>query len=526
MAPGSALTAKGALEASSRSSGPPGAGADSWKTALPEDWAGLWALGPHQDALARKQLRELKRLGGELASAVPLRDREGEFRDLVGSTDLRTEPVHRWYAYKEAFSPRLPGAVLDALETARHVPRSGLRVADFFGGVGTTAVALQTDPRVAEVRSVEYSPLAHLVGKVKTSWRQIDPQAFREAALEALHYRVRRNARPPALSAYHDNRIFDEVIVASLVSARSAIERLDVGTLEREALLVGLAAVVEPASKAIKDGRALRIAPRRRRKGLVANPPMIHQVRDPVKRLLAHQWAAMLEDITDPRTRAANANAAAMHLRGDARRLAGVTTEEGEGAFPAASVDVGIYSPPYLNFIDYTEVYKLELWLLELVKDHGGFRRLRLGTLRSHPSVRFGEKPAPRSSDAAVFDYVHRVSGWLAEHGPRPEVAPVVRQYFEDMAVVFSEQFRVLKPGGFTVCVVANSTLSLRERSNGGYEERWRLPLMSDVFLAHIAEFVGFRDVQTWRARDLRPRNVRWGSARESLVVARKPTAP
>jgi hypothetical protein len=54
-------------------------------------------------------------------------------------------------------------------------------------------------------------------------------------------------------------------------------------------------------------------------------------------------------------------------------------------------------------------------------------------------------------------------------------------------------------------------------------QEVWRIPILTDVLLAHIARAAGLADVQIWSARELRPRNVQSGAARESLVVARKP---
>lgn len=488
---------------------------------LPASWPELWGPVP-RDALARKQLSRLRALSERLAREVHLVDHAPALAPLVGAKDLRTEPVHRWFAYKEGFSPALPPTLLDLIGAER-----GLVVADPFGGVATTAVALREDARVDEVRSVEYSPLAHAVGNTKLSWPSLDPARMLKNVGVALEYRVRKGGPRPQLSAFSNPDMFDAGSVDSLVSARDAITRMHgVTQLERDFLLLGLGAVVEDASKAMKDGRALRIlrTRKRTRTSLVPSGGADSRRRDSVKRLLESQWIAMIEDLDSLQPRRETAlRTPAVHLRGDARRLAACRMPGGGApAFPAESVDVSVFSPPYLNFIDYSEVYKLELWLLGFVDSEARFKRLRLGTLRSHPSVKFGERPGPSPEEAEVVDLIHRLSGWVREHGGRPEVGPVIRQYFEDMHSVLAEQLRILRPGGVAACVVANSTLSRRLKSGGASMEEWRLPVLTDVLLAQLARLVGFSDVELWRARDLRPRNVRSGAARESVVVARR----
>jgi hypothetical protein len=211
------------------------------------------------------------------------------------------------------------------------------------------------------------------------------------------------------------------------------------------------------------------------------------------------------------------------HLPGDARNLLGSRIGR-RPAFPAAWADLSCFSPPYLNCLDYTELYKLELWLMEYITTQEDFRETRRGTLRSHPSVRFEPRSYFVGESGKDIDLVTDISEWIREHGSRKEVGPVVREYFEDMLQVWHEQYRLLKPGGAAVCIVANSTFSLRVRTGSGEPaEHWRLPVLTDVLLGHLALRAGFTRVEIWPARELRPRNARMGRARESLVVVWKP---
>jgi|GEM_PF-662004 len=488
-------------------------------TALPMGWADLWGHPGQQPA--HIEWARLRRLSRKLADGIGFVDHTGAFEPLVGSADLRSEPVHRWFSYKEGFSPRLLSKVIETLGL-----KGRLCVADAFGGVATTGLAGLLHPHVVEVRSVEYSPFARFAGQTKLQWPDLDLSKLRELLPGALAYDQGRAVRVPDLSAFHNTKIFAPERIRTLLRVRDHLRELpDCDQPERDFFLLGLAAVTEDLSGAIKDGRALRIKGGRslRRSSLANTEPEI-QVTGTVKRALAGQWTAMLSDLDElAQEREATQGKQALHLPGDARELAKVLLDDGEPAFGDDWADLSLFSPPYLNCIDYTEVYKLELWLMEHITNQAQFRETRLGTLRSHPSVQFPQRDYFQDEEGEAIDLVRGIADWVRQHGGRPEVAPVVRNYFEDMLQVWREQHRILKSGAISVCVVANSTFSRRKRDkDGGLQELWRLPLLTDVLLAHLALHSGFKSVEIWAARELRPRNVRAGRARESLVIARK----
>jgi hypothetical protein len=456
----------------------------------------------------------------DLANGLPTRDERSFFADLVCSSELAAFPVHRWYAYKEAYSPRLPVGIVDRLGTGT----SGV-VVDPFAGVATTALALQHHDKVARVVGVEYSPFVHFAGKAKLLWSDVDPQRMRKHIRRLRHYRNDPALPIPGLAAFSNPEVFKPAAVRSLLSARAAIE--SDGRLrgeERKILLLGLAAIIEDVSCAMKDGRALRILRGRQRRPKALRPLSGATTDGGVRGTLVNQWLAMTEDLDAlwP-VRAAARKRRDCHLRGDARDLSAVL-HQGHHEHPLASGSAGLcmYSPPYLNCIDYTEVYKLELWLLGFVTNQDEFRDVRLGTLRSHPSIRFPGRSYLSRSAAPVSDVIDLIAGFLDEQLPRPGLGTMTRDYFDDMYAVLSEQHRLLEPGGHAVCIVGNSMFSRRSSEMESRKESWRLPLLTDVILARLAEAVGFQHVEIWEARDLMPRNVRQGSSRESLVLARK----
>ena len=483
---------------------------------LPADWDAAWG---DPSPFLRRQVAEIRREFERLAAPISHVDRTARYGALVGSADLRSSPIHRWYFYKEAFSPRLPALLRRDLNIVDP------EVADVFGGVATTALALLGADGVERIRSIEFSPFAQFVGATKLAWPRLHPARLRRLLPVLTNYGIDYSLPYPALAAFDNPEIFSDAALASLVSAREHIRATEMRQIERDFFTLGLAAVIETASGVKKDGRALRILRGRSR----ANPSLspretIEKGKDAVRHLLTCHWVAMIEDLEDIGACRSHAHGTeAIHVRGDARDLGLVKRSPRRMLFDAGSVGWSCFSPPYLNCIDYTEVYKLELWLLEFVTSQHEFRELRLGTLRSHPSVMFPERAylAGVSDDAA--DLIASVTDFVERHGMRPSEARMIPGYFDDMYRVLTQQMWLLKPGGWVSLVVGNSTFARRMTGADGRLELWRMPILTDVLLAHLARLAGFEQITVFAARHLRPRNVQAASARESIVVARKP---
>jgi hypothetical protein len=423
---------------------------------------------------------------------------------------MREKPIHRWFYYKEAFAPELPGVLLSRLKL-RRCPI----VCDPFAGVATTALSLATDGRVDHVIGVEYSPFAHFVGLTKLAWRTVNAKSLSQRLNHYWHISEDAALATPDLSAFKNPDIFTPHNIRLLLAAHHKIqEDSDLSSTERDFLTLGLAAVIEDASLAMRDGRALRILRGRSRRWTSLQDRGRRTSVD-VRLLLRNQWRAMLDDITTMRARVMQSHIAqAAHVRGDARTFDALPSVSGTTA------DLSLFSPPYLNFIDYSEVYKLELWLLGFVKSQREFRDLRLGTLRNHPSVTFASRPYFEGVVAPTVEAVDALGSFVAEHHPRKETGLIIRQYFEDMFEVLRVQRRLLRPGAHLACVVANSTLARRVRRDGVLTDVWRLGIPTDVLIARLAEIAGFANVRIEVVRELRPRNGKRLAARESIVVA------
>jgi hypothetical protein len=79
--------------------------------------------------------------------------------------------------------------------------------------------------------------------------------------------------------------------------------------------------------------------------------------------------------------------------RGDSRILAG----------ESGGVELCIFSPPYPNSFDYTDVYNVELWALGYLSSKESNRELRNKTLSSHVQIHRGYEKEPLDSDVLIM---------------------------------------------------------------------------------------------------------------------------
>ncbi len=437
----------------------------------------------------------------EIDDGVPYDyDNVPRLRNIVNFGTNVEHPIHGWYYFKEGFAPGIvhwalqrfllpgwPHHIQQRAARAYGLPSGtdGPLILDPFAGSGTTPLTCQLAG--LDALGVEYNPFFAFLGQAKLAWPSYDPDALASALPDLLAPGGTPTIAPPSLSSF--NRLFTPDALADLLLMKERIGALD-DPLAQQFFQIGLASVVERVSLARKDGKGLKVV---RKPRLPA----------PVREALAHQWGRMVRDLhslAERRDVALNADVAIR--RGDARRLAGIAGD---------SVDLIVYSPPYLNSFDYAEVYKLEMWLLDFVQTRSQFRQLRGAALRSHVSTPI---EATDLLDYPPLDALVEVIDGIRLWNTR--IPAMIRGYFDDMYLALAEQARVLKPGACLVCVVANSAY-------GG------VPIPTDAILARIGERVGLDIEGIFIARRMNTsaqQLARWGGdkayLRESAVVLRK----
>lgn len=288
----------------------------------------------------------------------------------AGSTAI---PFQKWRHFKEAFAPEI---VYEAIQSSRG------RVAtciDPFGGSGTTALACQflgVHPTTIEVNPY----LADLI-EAKLAVYDAERLVRDLGAVLRLANRTDCSARLAQLPSTFvepgvgDRWIFDRDVAARILAILLAIENLST-TSHRVLFKVLLGGILVELSNAVVNGKG-----RRYRRGW-----------DKQRRTSGDVDFAFMEAATaaigEIGRFGKRASVDYTLVRGDSR-----ASIAGRGPF-----DLAIFSPPYPNSFDYTDVYNIELWMLGYLRASEQNRALREGTLTSHVQIHRTFAAAPAGS--------------------------------------------------------------------------------------------------------------------------------
>ena len=135
-----------------------------------------------------------------------------------------------------------------------------------------------------------------------------------------------------------------------------------------------------------------------------------------------------------------------------------------------------IYSPPYANCFDYTEIYKLELWFGNFVEEYSDLKKLRNKTIRSHLNSLLDENKFSIEHSEVLNRQIEKLNEkklW------DKKIPTMLKNYFNDMFKIIDYSYLKLKKDGFCAIVVGNSCY-------GG------VIIPSDLILAKYASEKGF----------------------------------
>lgn len=395
-------------------------------------------------------------------------------------------PRHRWYYYKEGFSPSL---VKEAIETYEIKPNQ--LVLDPFNGSGT--VTLTASENNIQSIGIEVNPFTAFVSKTKTlnTKKKVLSELF-EKTLEKINI----GKEFPELETYSTftelsrkkKWLFNLDVLRAFYGGYNFIENIKSNAAELIKLAL-LTSIMEVAN-AKKDGKCLRYKPKWQEKKYSKN--------DFIKAFTSN-YIKIEQDIENHRI-----NTQPLIFNSDTRNASNNGYDK--------KFDLIITSPPYLNTFDYTDIYRPELFLGKFILNPKALYQLRLKTIRSHIQAKWKLPNENKINSILLNDIFKRLSK-NKEILMHPRIPQMILAYFEDMKIIFQNLYKYSNKNAHMWMVVSNSAYANKE-----------IPV--DLILSDIATKNGWNLKEIGVLRNIRKRKTKYSpdidTLRESVIILEK----
>lgn len=376
----------------------------------------------------------------QLLACIDRRVRQEDRTDLAaavhwkGGSDF---PIHRWFRYREAYSPRIVAQL-----------RLGRDILDPFCGCGSVMIGAALTDRAST--GFDINPLAIFAATVKL--RPLTTSQIRK--IHDFHKAITSvrslgepawNIPPLAIA----EKLFEPDIMRALSEIRTAINAQPDPAV-RDFLLLAWLAILEQVGSYFKEGNGIKYRNRkrlksgyvRRREGEWQLARFGRDQRAYTYSTLARQLSMMLEDT-------------AIWRQGHWSRqevLAGNALELLELIEPGRFTSI-VFSPPYANRFDYFESMKVELWFGEFIRTYQELGKLRKRSLRSHLGADLKRDKVELPPLEALISHMDQTaSSW------RMRVPEALRGYFDDMFAVLKSCRKALSRVRGRCCIVVGNS--------------------------------------------------------------------
>lgn len=407
--------------------------------------------------------------------------------NLSNAIDTINLPRHRWYYYKEGFSPNLVNKAIDEL----HLGKEDL-VLDPFNGSGT--VTLTSAMRGIPSIGVEVNPFTAFIARTKAN--NVDAkelEVYSKSLIETIEKDTLTTSRWIGISTFteHDSLkkwLFNRPVADAYESGFQFLENFESVHI-KDVLKLALVSSLMANANARRDGKCFKYKRGWERNGYGKNSFL---------ETLTAKLRVCLEDVDNTQVKAPP-----LVVCQDSRSF--LKNDDNN------TYSLCITSPPYLNTFDYTDIYRPELFMGGFIPNNEALYQLRLNTMRSHVQALW-----PTPTEQSFGPEYFRVMEHLLNHQDLlmcKRIPMMVQAYFEDMKDIMVSLFHKMRNGGQVWVVVSTSAYAGME-----------IPV--DTIIGYIGVEVGFRLKGIEIIRTIRKRKTKNSGninfLRESLVKMEK----
>lgn len=402
---------------------------------------------------------------------------------ISNAVETRSLPRHRWYYYKEGFSPNLVKAAIDNYELS-----SDSLIIDPFNGSGTVTLTA-AENNIPSI-GIEVNPFTSFVAKTKslnTTPKQL--ANLYDLTIDAVE--KGRNSRLEDYSTFtklggRDKWLFNLGVIRAFDGGFHLLgkQRSNSAKLLRLALL---SAIMKNAN-ARKDGKCLRYKTN-------------WQALDFDKESFIESFKAEYKNIQ-------------IDIEQRIKIRPSIITNDSRNGIESIGqgFDLAITSPPYLNTFDYTDIYRPELFLGDFILNSESLYKLRLKTVRSHIQAKWNRPNVDAIESRILKDIYNKIKS-KEDQLMHKNIPLMLLAYFEDIGIIFQELAKKANKNAHLWIVVSTSAYANEE-----------VPV--DLILADISTKNGWKLQEIGVLREIRKRKTKYSPdithLRESLIILTK----
>ena len=418
-------------------------------------------------------------------------NKSNELKDLVTFGHNKFHAKHRWYPFVEGFSSEFVRRIIGQQDYPVKV------CYDPFGGVGTTALTCQE----LNIKCISSEANPFIADIATAKLMDFDSQSFEVDLAMFCDFLSKRNgpiARPEFESKTffesdsQNKWLFHADAADGLLDIKSGISTILFSELDNVTLFkLAYASIIVNVSNVFRNGKCLSY--RKKWEDRKFNRQEVHNL------FIDHCRNLILTDLKTSALRNNTEKNVNYLFKGDSREIVKSIEED--------TIDLVITSPPYLNSRDYTDIYRLELWMLGYVSTFASEQLVRKSALTSHVQYKLPDFVSPKSDILAAYLFaIKDMKAWNSN------ISNMIKGYFFDMNQFLHDLFNKLTKDGTVYINVSNSCY-------------FSLECEVDLIIAELAVGIGYSVKEIQVARHIRTSSQQKGTLkvmRESVIVLKK----